>query len=203
MQVKLRYNWSKSYLKRVVLIKSHQNLDEIKKQVLHWVQSFIVALNICPFARHVLVGNRLEINVSTAKDLESALDALMSEIYHLDENINVETTLLIFPYQFSDFLEYLNFVEMAEKLLSIHSYEGTYQLATFHPEYCFAHVSTDDVSNYTNRSPYPMLHLLRESSLDKAIDSYGDTSVIPEKNIKLMHQLGLNKIKQLIQLKDE
>lgn len=188
---------------RILPIKPHKNVDRIKAQVLHWVRSFIVELNICPFANHVLKENRLGIKVSFTDSSEAALEAIMSSIYHLDENMNEETTLLIFPHLFADFFEYLNFVEIAENLLSIESYEGIYQLATFHPDYIFSGVTNDDISNYTNRSPYPMIHILRESSLDKAIEFYGNTETIPEKNIQLMHQLGLDKIKQLIQLRDE
>lgn len=167
------------------------------------MRSFIVELNICPFAKHVLTESRLGIKVSSAESLEDALEALMSAIHHLDEHINEETTLLIFPNLFADFYQYLDYVDMAENLLSKASYEGIYQLASFHPEYFFADVASDDVSNYTNRSPYPMIHILRESSVDKAIEFYGDTETIPEKNIQLMHKLGLDKVKQLIQLRDE
>lgn len=188
---------------RILPIKPRKNVDGIKEQVLHWVRTFVVELNICPFANHVLKENRLGIKVSFADSLEVALEAVMSSIYHLDEDKNEETTLLIFPHLFADFFEYLNFVEIAEKLLSIESYEDIYQLATFHPDYFFSGVTSDDVSNYTNRSPYPMIHILRESSLDKAIQFYGNTETIPEKNIQLMHQLGLDKVKQLIQFRDE
>ena len=111
--------------------------------------------------------------------------------------MNEETTLLIFPNLFADFFDYLDYVELAENLLEMEFYEGVYQLATFHPEYIFADAASDDVSNYTNRSPYPMIHILRESSLDNAIAFYGNTEDIPEKNIQLMRQLGLEKIKQL------
>lgn len=178
-------------------------MERIKEHVLHWVRSFIVELNICPFANHVLSDKTLGITVSSATNLEDALTALMSAIYHLDKDTNEETTLLVFPNLFADFSEYLHYVEIAEKWLLMASYEGIYQLATFHPDYVFADVTGDDVSNYTNRSPYPMIHILRESSLDKAIAFYGDTTVIPAQNIQLMHRLGLDKIKQLIQLKDE
>ncbi len=170
--------------------------------MLYWVRSFIVELNICPFANHVLTEDRLGIKVSFAESFEAALEAVMSAIYHLDEHMNEETTLLIFPTMFADFSNYLDYVEMAENLLAMESYEGVYQLATFHPKYCFADVASDNVSNYTNRSPYAMIHILRESSLDKAIEFYGDTEAIPQKNIQLMHQLGLDKIKRLIQLRD-
>lgn len=191
-----------SYI-RVLLIKTQKDVDKIKEQVLHWVRSFIVKLNICPFANYVLTENSLGINVSFADSLEAALETVISALYHLDDYRNEETTLLVFPNLFADFSEYLNCVEIAENLLSMESYEGIYQLASFHPDYCFAGVNIDDVSNYTNRSPYPMIHILRETSLDKAIEFYGNTETIPEKNIQLMHQLGLDKIKQLIQLKDE
>ncbi|MCC5791928.1 MAG: DUF1415 domain-containing protein [Legionellaceae bacterium] len=199
----LWYHWAILTSKRTLLIQTHKDAEKIKAQVLHWVRSFIVKLHICPFASHVLTENRLGIKVSAAESLEEALEELMRAIYHLDEDIHEETTLLIFPYLFADFSEYLDYVGMAENLLSMESYDGIYQLATFHPDYVFADVSNEDVSNYTNRSPYPMVHILRESSLDKAIAFYGDTESIPAKNIQLMHQLGLDKIQQLMQVRDE
>ena len=116
----------------------------------------------------------------------------------MDKNAKIETVLLVLPCLFSTFDDYLAFVSLAEELLLLSGYEGIYQLATFHPNYCFSDVLETDVSNYTNRSPYPMLHILRESSIEKAIDYYGDTHQIPDNNIKTMHKLGLDKINTLL-----
>lgn len=180
----------------------HDDVEKIKENSLNWVLSFVIELNLCPFAKKVITDNTLGIKVSLAQKLEPALEAVMSAVGDLDRHTDEETTLLIFPSMFHNFLDYLDFVSLAEKLLSMQGYNGVYQLATFHPEYCFADIEQDDVSNYTNRSPYPMIHILKEDSIEKAIGFYGNTESIPEKNILLMHQLGLSKIKQLIKIKE-
>ena len=115
----------------------------------------------------------------------------------LDKNSQVETTLIIFPSLFTDFFHYLDFVDDAEALLLTEGYEGIYQLATFHPGYCFADSKENDVTNYTNRSPYPMLHLLREEDLEHAIAYYGNTEEIPEKNMECLRHLGLDAVKKM------
>jgi len=140
----------------------------------------------------------LTIKVVNAIKLADAMEELMLAVEALDKNPDIETTLILFPTILDDFFEYLNFTDVAEQLLFEQGYEGIYQLATFHPDYCFADVDPDDVSNYTNRSPYPMLHLLREESVAKAVAYHGNTEQIPEDNIATMHKLGLDKIKALL-----
>lgn len=178
---------------------TREALEKIEERVLHWVMSFVVGLNLCPFAKKVISEQKLSIIVSPVQKQVPALEAVLSAIADLEASAHTETSLVVFPFVLNDFWDYLDFVSAAEALLSREGYEGVYQLASFHPEYCFADTAVDDVSNYTNRSPYPMVHILKEESLDKAIDFYGDTETIPEKNIQLMRQLGLHKIKQLIQ----
>jgi uncharacterized protein len=106
--------------------------------------------------------------------------------------------LLIYPSYLNDFNDYLDFVYLAETLMSQQGYDGIYQLATFHPDYCFQGVASDDVSNFTNRSPFTMLHILRESSIEKAIAHYGNTEKIPANNIATMQRLGLEKVKKIL-----
>ena len=172
--------------------------DEIILQTQHWLRSFIVDLNICPFAKREIDKGSLRIQIAKAPKLQQALEELVMEMVFLDQHAEVETTLLIYPSLFADFFNYLDFIDLAELLMHEQGYEGIYQLATFHPDYCFADVDFNDVSNYPNRSPYPMVHLLREDSLEKAIAYYGDTEKIPEKNIETMRKLGLEKIKALL-----
>lgn len=176
------------------MLSDQQMIDKTK----NWVTSFIVKLNICPFAKRELARNSLKYNVVQAKKLTQALESLLTELIFLDKNPSVETTLMLFPFLFKDFYQYLDFVDDAERLINEQGYEGIYQLATFHPDYCFADAEFDDVSNYTNRSPYPMIHILREESLEKAIKNYGDTEKIPQKNIETLKNIGLEKIKQLL-----
>jgi hypothetical protein len=121
----------------------------------------------------------------------------MLECQRLDEDESIETSLLIFPDAFTDFDAYLNMVEMAEALLDDQDYEGVYQVASFHPEYRFADAPEDDPANFTNRSVYPMLHLLREDSLEKAIDAHPDAEAIPERNILFAREKGLAYMKLL------
>ncbi|MDF1684007.1 MAG: DUF1415 domain-containing protein [Legionellaceae bacterium] len=172
--------------------------EQIKQQTIAWIKSFIIEYNICPFAKHTVNQETFAIDIAQPDNVEQALETMMSTIVRMDENADIETVLLVFPDLFLNFDDYLDFVALGEELLSVSGYEGIYQLATFHPDYCFADALETDVSNYTNRSPYPMLHILRESSIEKAIDYYGDTSKIPDNNIETMHQLGLDKVKALL-----
>ncbi|MCB5160431.1 DUF1415 domain-containing protein [Marinomonas algarum] len=162
----------------------------VTAQTMSWVKEFIVAFNVCPFAQREVEKDSVRCVVLRSKKMNVALEELMAEVQWLDEHPETETTLLVFPTLFQDFHRYLDFVETAEDLMADQGCEGVYQLATFHPNYCFSGAEADDVSNYTNRSPYPMLHLLREASLDKAIEFYGDTSDIPNNNIDKMEALG-------------
>ena len=164
----------------------------------HWLRSFIINLNICPFAKREVERNSVKIQVSKAKKITDSLEDLLIELIFLDNNPTTETTLLIFPTLFKDFFHYLDVVDYAERLIHEQDYEGIYQLATFHPDYCFANTAFNDPSNYTNRSPYPMIHILREEGLEKAIAHYGDTEKIPEQNIATMTKLGLDKIEALL-----
>ena len=172
--------------------------EEVIAATQQWLRSFIVELNICPFAKREMERNTIKFQVASASKIAQALEILLIELRYLDNNPSTETTLLIFPTLFGDFFHYLDFIDYAELLIREEGYEGIYQLASFHPNYCFAETTFDDVSNYTNRSPYPMLHLLREEGLEKAIAYYGDTEIIPERNIATMKKLGLAKIKALL-----
>jgi hypothetical protein len=162
----------------------------VKAQTLHWVRDFIVAHTICPFAQREVEQDSVRIEVVRSKKIAVALEELMAEVAWLDEHKDTETSLLVFPTLFRDFEHYLDFVDLAESLLAEQGYEGIYQLATFHPDYCFADAEPEDAANYTNRSPYPMLHLLREASLENAIAAYGDTEQIPARNIAYLEAMG-------------
>ncbi|MBJ7539034.1 DUF1415 domain-containing protein [Marinomonas transparens] len=169
----------------------------VTTQTMKWVNEFIIKLNVCPFAKREVERESVRFVVLRSKKVDVALEELMTEVAWLDEHPETETTLLIFPTLFKDFFRYLDFVEVAENLMFDQGCEGVYQLATFHPDYCFAGAEPGDVSNYTNRSPYPMLHLLREGSLDKAIEIYGDTSAIPVRNVEKMEEQGAAKLETI------
>ncbi len=165
-----------------------------------WVEQFVVRLNICPFARPVIDQNTLTYAISNA-DAESVLTTLLSECQKMDQHTGQETTLIIFD-RIISFDQYLDILDMANILLEEREYDGTYQLASFHPDYQFEGESPDAASNYTNRSPYPMLHIIREASIEAAIDNLKDPAQIPERNIELCEQMGKEALeKQLKQYK--
>lgn len=166
-----------------------------------WLNTFIIAFNICPFARREQQRNSIRFRVSRADQTETTLETLIEECQFLDATPDTETTLLILPNGFTDFDDYLDMLEIAERLLRMQHYEGIYQLASFHPNYCFEMASEtdrDDAANYTNRSPYPMLHIIRESSIERAVATYPDPENIPARNIKLTRELGLPKLHALL-----
>jgi len=173
------------------------NSKDIKKQVQQWLETIIIDLNLCPFAKRELLKNRIKFTVTQAHDNTELLNSLLNELVFLEQHLDTETTLLIHPNVLTDFYDYNDFLDKADQLLLDHGYDGTFQIASFHPNYQFANTGADDNENYTNRSPYPLLHILREQSLDDAIGSYGDTSTIPQRNIDLMNELGIEKIQAL------
>ena len=130
-------------------------------------------------------------------DFKTALIALANEFEFLNSNENIETTFIIFSEGFVDFLQYLDLVDKGERLLTKENYDGVYQLASFHPQYLFAGSNENDAANYTNRSPYPMLHILREDSITKALENFDDPDSIPEKNIDFAKTKGLEYMKML------
>jgi len=171
---------------------------EIVEATRRWVEQVVVAFNLCPFAKRELVKDRVRFVVSKAKDEATLLDELAHELALLNVDEAVETTLLIHPQVLQDFYHYNDFLEAADELLVDMNLEGVYQVASFHPDYQFGGTEPDDVENYTNRSPYPMLHLLREDSLSEAIDNYPEVDLIPERNIDCMNEHGLEKMQTLL-----
>ncbi|MBK1885217.1 DUF1415 domain-containing protein [Marinobacter sp. DY40_1A1] len=163
-----------------------------------WVEDVVVGYNLCPFAKRELVRDRVRFVVSEADNEDSLLQALQTELLRLDDEPEIETTLLIHPHVLQDFADYNEFLGAADGLLTYLDMEGIYQIASFHPEYQFAGTESNDAENYTNRSPYPMLHLLREASLESAIDNHPDVDGIPPRNIELMNQLGAQKMRDIL-----
>lgn len=164
--------------------------EDVISQSRQWIKTVIIELNLCPFAQREVTRDSIRMAVCRDKKLATALATLMAEVNWLEAHPDIETTLLIFPILFRTFESYLDMLELAEGLLTEQGFEGIYQLASFHPDYCFADASPDDPGNYTNRSPYPMLHLLREASLSDAIAGYGDTARIPERNLARLEAIG-------------
>ncbi|GAA3955232.1 DUF1415 domain-containing protein [Allohahella marinimesophila] len=174
--------------------------DAIVDSVRQWLTTMVVGLNLCPFAKRELVKNRIRFSVTKASSESELLHALKDELMLLDEDESIETTLLIHPHVLADFREYNDFLAEADGLLDLLDREGIYQVASFHPDYQFGGTHPDDAENYTNRSPVQMLHILREDSLEKAIDEYPDVEGIPERNIALMNEMGVERLKALLGL---
>jgi hypothetical protein len=170
--------------------------EEIILQTRKWITDVVAACNFCPFVGRELKQNTIHYQVETAVDLANCLQAFLRECKRLDEE-PIETTLLILPEGFKKFDDYLELVELAEKLLKKDKYEGIYQVAGFHPLYAFAGAPADDAANYTNRSIYPMLHLLREESVEKALQKYPNAEQIPDRNIAFARAKGLAHMKML------
>ena len=163
-----------------------------------WVARVIVALNFCPFARRELERDSVHFAVLRADTLEGYLHRLVDECLHLDRQPAIETSLLILPQDFDDFDDFLDLLALANALLAEQGYEGVYQLASFHPDYRFDGSPDDDAANYTNRSPHPLLHLIREASIEGALAHYPEPEKIPERNVALARERGLEAMQGLL-----
>lgn len=164
--------------------------EEIIETTRRWIDRFVVELNLCPFARRELERNRVRFAVSRATDPEALAAALQRELERLAGDGGIETTLLIHPAALTDFFHYNQFLDVCEVMLRRLGLEGELQIASFHPRYQFAGTDPDDPENYSNRSPYPMLHLLREASVARAVDNHPDVEDIPESNMDTLRALG-------------
>ena len=174
--------------------------EEIVAATRHWIETAVIGLDLCPFARAVHTQDLIRYGVSPAETPEELLADFVSEIDLLmaADATEIETTLLIHPWVLGDFLDYNDFLDVADAAIEDLDLAGVLQIASFHPQYQFAGTAPDDMENYTNRSPYPMLQLLRESSVERAVASYPeDTARIFEKNIETLRRLGLEGWKRL------
>lgn len=156
----------------------------------NWVKNVIVKYNICPFARREVERGSIRYALIEQTKKKLVLQSLLDECQLLDENSALETTLFILPTGFEGFYDFLDLVDLANDLLEMEGYEGVYQLANFHPDYCFSDEPQSAPSNYTNRSPYPTLHIIREASMEMAINHHPDVDAIPERNIEFANKKG-------------
>ncbi|NIB44572.1 DUF1415 domain-containing protein [Pseudomaricurvus alkylphenolicus] len=168
-----------------------ENTEQIAQQVQRWVEEVVVGLNLCPFARQPLAAQQVKIAVVEAAEDAAVLQAILDELSLLQQTPaqSLETTLLVVPRAFADFNDYNQFLDWTDHLLEQQGWSGVFQIASFHPDYCFEGCAPDDVSNLTNRSPYPIFHLLREASLERAIANLENPEAIPERNIRSMREL--------------
>ncbi|TLU66349.1 DUF1415 domain-containing protein [Thalassotalea litorea] len=162
----------------------------IVEQCQKWVNDLVVGLNFCPFAKKEVINNTVRYQVGQDLDDEKALTLLAEELQYLQNHPDVETTLVILADGYAFFDDYLDLLDLAQQWLKMTKLEGVFQIASFHPDYCFADTSAEDVSNYTNRAPWPILHILREESMTRAVSAHPDPEAIPERNIELCEQKG-------------
>ena len=157
-----------------------------------WLERAVIGLNLCPFAKAVHVKQRIRYAITAAKTADELLAELESELLLLmqADPEAIDTTLLIHPQVMSDFLDFNFFLDEADALIRNLELDGVIQIASLHPQYQFAGTEPDDIENYTNRAPYPTLHLLREASIDRAVAAFPDAATIFEKNIETLQQLG-------------
>ncbi|MCX7255224.1 MAG: DUF1415 domain-containing protein [Polaromonas sp.] len=166
--------------------------EEVIQQTRHWLEKAVIGLNLCPFAKAVYVKNQVRLVVSHARHADDLLEELDRELDLLVATPpeELDTTLLIHPTLFDDFLDFNDFLEVAEGVVDEHELEGVVQLASFHPKFQFDGTELDDIGNYTNRAPFAMLHLLREASIDRAVEAFPQAEAIFEENIKTLEKLG-------------
>jgi hypothetical protein len=162
-------------------------------QMRDWLEKAVIGLNLCPFAKAVHVKEQIQYVVSDAQDPDELLADLKRELLDLaaaDPAIT-DTTLLVHPLVLGDFLDFNDFLEDAEALLEDLALDGVLQIASFHPQFQFADTDPEDMGNYSNRAPWPTLHLLREDSIDKAVEAFPEADTIFERNIETLEKLGM------------
>jgi hypothetical protein len=178
-----------------------EHITAVERETRAWVRRAVVGLNLCPFAKAPMMKDQIRYVVCAANDTASLLEALRAEIHLLADASpeQIETTLLIHPNVLGDFEAFNDFLDVAEGALEELGYSGVLQVASFHPQYRFAGTDIDDVSNATNRSPYPTLHLLREESIDRAVLAFPQADAIFEANIRTLENLGAHGWDELLE----
>ncbi len=166
-----------------------------------WLERAVIGLNLCPFAKAVVNKDQVRMVLSEARDEEALLAELGEELVRLRDTpaAEVDTTLIVHPQVLGDFLDYNDFLDTADALVEELGLEGVLQVASFHPQYQFADSGPDDIANFTNRSPWPTLHLLREDSVSRAVEAFPDPDAIVERNVETLQKLGHAGWRELLQ----
>lgn len=170
----------------------HVDEEQIIVATRNWLEKAVIGLNLCPFAKAVHVKQQVRYVVSNATTPEALLENLMDELQLLSDTDpeTTDTTLLIHPFVLNDFLDYNEFLDVADAAVEDMQLDGELQVASFHPDYQFADSDVNDIGNYSNRSPYPILHLLREESITRAVEAFPEAADIFDKNIETLEKLG-------------
>lgn len=172
--------------------------QQIVAVVRQWLQRMVIGLNLCPFAQREFKADRLRFAVTHATSEHALLEALAAEFEMLSREPEIETTLLIHPDVLQDFADYNQFLDLADGLLATMGLVGELQVASFHPDYLFADADLLDAQNFRCRSPFPLLHVLREATLQRDIDKTPDIDTIPERNIDALRELGIARLQALL-----
>ncbi|MCX2791111.1 DUF1415 domain-containing protein [Vibrio sp. Sgm 5] len=175
------------------------DIDAITEQVDQWLNDVVIGLNLCPFAAKPQRNKQIKIFVSEASQEEALLEDILLQLIELSstEPEKLETTLVVVPNMLQDFWDYNFFIDWVEGLIKQQDWEGIFQVATFHPDYCFGGAEPEDDENLTNRSPYPVFHLIREESMEKVLKHYPDPESIPDTNIARVSALSEEERKKL------
>ncbi|EEZ87133.1 DUF1415 domain-containing protein [Vibrio harveyi] len=175
------------------------DINAITEQVDQWLNDVVIGLNLCPFAAKPQRNKQIKIFVSEASQEEGLLEDILLQLIELSntEPEKLETTLVVVPNMLQDFWDYNFFIDWVEGLIKQQDWEGIFQVATFHPDYCFGGAEPEDDENLTNRSPYPVFHLIREESMEKVLKHYPDPESIPDTNIARVSALSEEERKKL------
>ncbi|UTZ21613.1 DUF1415 domain-containing protein [Vibrio campbellii] len=178
---------------------SNTDINAITEQVNQWLNDVVIGLNLCPFAAKPQRNKQIKIFVSEASQEEALLEDILLQLIELSntELEKLETTLVVVPNMLQDFWDYNFFIDWVEGLIKQQDWEGIFQVATFHPDYCFGGAEPEDDENLTNRSPYPVFHLIREESMEKVLKHYPDPESIPDTNITRVSALSEEERKKL------
>jgi hypothetical protein len=178
---------------------SKRNDEQIHQHVSQWLEDVVIGLNLCPFAAKPNRNKQIKISISHAEKEESLLDDILNELVQLNESdpTELETTLVVVPDMLHDFMDYNFFIDWVEALIKQQNWEGIYQIATFHPDYCFGGAQPEDDENLTNRAPFPIFHLIREESMERVLKHYPDPESIPDTNIERVSNLSEAERKKL------
>jgi hypothetical protein len=169
------------------------NDEDVIAAMRNWIEKAVIGLNLCPFAKAVYVKNQVRFVVSHAPHLDGLLEDLDRELDFLAaaDPEAVDTTLLIHPTLLPDFLDFNDFMQLADAAVDEHELDGVIQLASFHPAFQFEGTEPDDIGNFTNRAPFPTLHLLREASIERAVAAFPEAETIYQRNIETLEKLGI------------
>ncbi|MFA0030083.1 DUF1415 domain-containing protein [Vibrio breoganii] len=167
------------------------SISKAEQQTQQWLEDVVINLNLCPFAHKPNKNNQIKIAVTEATTEEELLEFILLQLRELDSNEpkELETTLVVAKDMLEDFMDYNFFLDWVDALLKQEDYEGIYQVASFHPDYCFGGTEPDDAENLTNRSPYPTIHLIREESMSRVLKHYPNPEAIPDNNIARVEAL--------------